>query len=219
MAKFDIKISDFKKNDKNPFMKQAIEEVQRHVVKKYMNSTGQGQRALVAAADIHTGEIFRTSFIRRMEVDEDQFVKLYLSNFAAFFNLSRAGIRVFGYFMQAMRPANDMVVFLLDDCLKYTGYKAKDSVYRGLAELVHNEIIARGPNETLWFINPLVAFNGNRVSFTKEFVKKQSSTERQVEEDGKIKATLEDFQKKLDNTTLANSEEEDPRQMHIDFDE
>jgi hypothetical protein len=173
MAKSEIKLSDFKRNEENPFMKQAVEEVEKHIVKKYRNSTGQGQRALVAAADIHTGEVFKTSFLRQMEVDEDQFVKLYLSNFAAFFDLSKAAIRVFGYFMQAMKPKNDMVVFLLDDCMEYTGYKAKDTIYRGLAELVHNEIIARGPNETLWFINPLIVFNGDRVSFTKTFVKKK----------------------------------------------
>ena len=29
----------------------------------------------------------KTSFIRQIEVDEEQFAKLYLANFAAFFNL------------------------------------------------------------------------------------------------------------------------------------
>lgn len=187
MAKSEIKLSDFKRNEENPFMKQAVEEVEKHIVKKYRNSTGQGQRALVAAADIHTGEVFKTSFLRQMEVDEEQFVKLYLSNFAAFFDLSKAAIRVFGYFMQAMKPKNDMVVFLLDACMEYTGYKAKDTIYRGLAELVHNEIIARGPNETLWFINPLIVFNGDRVSFTKTFVKKKSLAAKEKADKNQLK--------------------------------
>lgn len=187
MAKSEIKLSDFKRNEENPFMKQAVEEVEKHIVKKYRNSTGQGQRALVAAADIHTGEVFKTSFLRQMEVDEEQFVKLYLSNFAAFFDLSKAAIRVFGYFMQAMKPKNDMVVFLLDACMEYTGYKAKDTIYRGLAELVHNEIIARGPNETLWFINPLIVFNGDRVSFTKTFVKKKSLAAKEKADKDQLK--------------------------------
>jgi hypothetical protein len=192
MAKSEIKLSDFKRNEENPFMKQAVEEVEKHIVKKYRNSTGQGQRALVAAADIHTGEVFKTSFLRQMEVDEDQFVKLYLSNFAAFFDLSKAAIRVFGYFMQAMKPKNDMVVFLLDDCMEYTGYKAKDTIYRGLAELVHNEIIARGPNETLWFINPLIVFNGDRVSFTKTFVKKKELAAKKKSDKNQLSIGFED---------------------------
>jgi hypothetical protein len=39
--------------------------------------------------------------------------------------------------------------------------------------LVENNIIARGPADNLYFINPMVIFNGDRVSFTKTYVKKQ----------------------------------------------
>lgn len=181
MAKNEpIKLTNFERHKENPFLEQAIEEVEKHVVKKYRNSTGQGQRALVAAADIHTGEIYKTSFLRQMEVDEDQFVKLYLNNFAAFFDLSKAAIRVFGYFMQAMKPKNDMIVFVLEDCMEYTKYTSKVSIYKGLAELVANEIIARGPSDTLWFINPLIVFNGDRVSFTKTFVKKKEQKQKRL---------------------------------------
>lgn len=178
--KQEVRISSFDKNYENPFMNQAIEVIEKHVVKKYKNSTGQGQRALVAAADIHTGEIFKTSFIRQVEVDEEQFVKLYLSNFAAFFDLSKAAIRVFGYFMQAMKPKNDMVLFLLDECQKYTQYKSKETIYKGLGELINAQIIARGPADNLWFINPLIVFNGDRVSFTKTFVKKKKQEQERL---------------------------------------
>ena len=36
----------------------------------------------------------------------------------------------------------------------------RQAVYKGLAELVKAEIIARGPADNLWFINPLIVFNG-----------------------------------------------------------
>lgn len=71
-----------------------------------------------------------------------------------------------------MKPKNDMIMFILEDCLEYTKYTSKGTVYRGLAELVKAEIIARGINENLWFINPLIVFNGDRVSFTKTYVRK-----------------------------------------------
>ena len=35
------------------------------------------KRAVVALADTETGEVFKTSFIRQIEVDEEQFTKLY----------------------------------------------------------------------------------------------------------------------------------------------
>lgn len=182
--KNELKLSDFQRNKENPFMKQAIEDIENHVVKKYKSSTGSDKKAVVAVADTDTGEVFRTSFIRQIEVDEEQFAKLYLNNFAAFFDLSQAAIRVFGYIMTCMKPKNDMIMFILEDCLEYTKYTSKGTVYRGLAELVKAEIIARGINENLWFINPLIVFNGDRVSFTKTYVRKKSlSTKKKAEED------------------------------------
>lgn len=170
--KQEIRISSFTRNEENPFMKQAIEGIENHVVKKYKSSTGSDKKAVVAVADTDNGEVFKTSFIRQIEVDEEQFAKLYLSNFAAFFNLSTSAIRVFGYILTCMKPKNDMVIFFLDKCKEYTEYKSKETIYKGLAELVKSEIIARGPADNLWFINPLIVFNGDRVSFTKTYVKK-----------------------------------------------
>ena len=69
------------------------------------------KKAVVAVADTDTGEVFKTSFIRQIEVDEEQFAKLYLANFAAFFNLSQSAIRVFGYILTCMKPKNDMIIF------------------------------------------------------------------------------------------------------------
>lgn len=191
MAKNELKLSDFQRNKENPFMKQAIEDIENHVVKKYKSSTGSDKKAVVAVADTDTGEVFRTSFIRQIEVDEEQFAKLYLNNFAAFFDLSQAAIRVFGYIMTCMKPKNDMIMFILEDCLEYTKYTSKGTVYRGLAELVKAEIIARGINENLWFINPLIVFNGDRVSFTKTYVRKKSlSTKKKAEEEDERQLSL-----------------------------
>lgn len=169
-----LKLTDFQKNEENPFMKQAIEGIENHVVKKYKSSTGSDKKAVVAVADTDTGEVFKTSFIRQIEVDEEQFAKLYLANFAAFFNLSQSAIRVFGYILTCMKPKNDMIIFDRRKCLEYTQYKSDKAIYKGLAELVQSEIIARGPNEYNWFINPLIVFNGDRVSFTKTYVRKKT---------------------------------------------
>ena len=66
-----LKLTDFQKNEENPFMKQAIEGIENHVVKKYKSSTGSDKKAVVAVADTDTGEVFKTSFIRQIEVDEE----------------------------------------------------------------------------------------------------------------------------------------------------
>lgn len=188
--KTELRISSFEKNEENPFMKQAIEGIENHIVKKYKSSTGSDKKGVVAVADTETGEVFKTSFIRQIEVDEDQFAKLYLSNFAAFFDLSTAAIRVFGYILTCMKPKNDMVLFFIDKCQEYAKYKSRETIYKALAELVTAEIIARGPADNLWFINPLIVFNGDRVTFAKTYVRKKTLAAKKKAEEEKSQLSL-----------------------------
>lgn len=170
-----MKYSDFSKNEENPFLKNAIEQINKNVVKKYKSSTGTSRAAILHAVNPDTGELLgHTSFIRQIEVDEQQFAKFYLSNFKAFFNLSERSIRVFGYILTKLTVNSDMFIFLFDECMKYTQYKSKKAIYSGLTELIQAEIIAKGKTDILFFINPLVLFNGNRITFAKTYVKRQT---------------------------------------------
>ena len=170
-----IKITDFEKNTENPFLKQSIEQVEKNVVKKYKTATNTEEKAILKAYDENTGEVLgHTQFIRKIEVDEDQFTKIYLENFQQFFNLKTQSIRVFGYIMTRLKPNQDYFYFDLDECKEYTGYKSQQSVYNGLGGLISNEIIARGKKDSIYYINPMVFFNGNRIAFTKMYVKKST---------------------------------------------
>lgn len=193
--KVPMKLTDFQKHEESPFHEQAIEVVEKKLVKKFKNSSHatSEQRAVAAVADINTGEVFQTSFIRRIEVDEDQFTKIYLSEFnAAFFDLSQSAIRVFGYIMTCMKPKKDMIVFDRKKCMEYTKYKSEKAIYKGLAELVAAEIIARGPADNLWFINPLVVFNGDRASYTREIIKKKKTHPKKEEDKNQLQLGFEE---------------------------
>lgn len=169
-----LTIRDFEKNKENPFLKQAVEQVNNNVVKKYKTTTKTGEKAILQAFDSNTGEILgHTQFIRKIEVDEEQFTKLYLSNFTKFFDLPPSAIKVFGYIMTVLIPKKDMFVFFMEDCMEYTYYKSHKSIHQGLAFLLKAEIIARGRAENIYFINPMVAFNGDRITFAKTYVKKK----------------------------------------------
>ena len=184
-----LKLTDFQKNEENPFMKQAIEGIENHVVKKYKSSTGSDKSCSCCCWYRYRRSIqnlvYPTNRSRWRE-----FAKLYLANFAAFFNLSQSAIRVFGYILTCMKPKNDMIIFDRRKCLEYTQYKSDKAIYKGLAELVQSEIIARGPNEYNWFINPLIVFNGDRVSFTKTYVRKKTLAAQKKEEAEKRQLSL-----------------------------
>lgn len=166
-------IRSFEKNKENPFLKEAIEQIQSGIVKKYKNTSGSSRNAILQAVNSDGELVGHTSFVQQIELDEQQFTKIYLSGFSAFHNLKNQGIRVFGYIMTKLTPKQDMFIFLKDECLEHTGYKSDKSIFIGLGSLVENNIIARGPADNLYFINPMVIFNGDRVSFTKTYVKKQ----------------------------------------------
>lgn len=152
-------------------MKQAIEDIENHVVKNI-----RAVREVTKSSCCRCWYRYRRSVPNFLySTDRSRWrtiCKTLSEQFCCIFDLSQAAIRVFGYIMTCMKPKNDMIMFILEDCLEYTKYTSKGTVYRGLAELVKAEIIARGINENLWFINPLIVFNGDRVSFTKTYVRK-----------------------------------------------
>ena len=172
-------LSDHPTHTSNPFLDQALEEIQGNAVKRYRSSTNTGEKAILKATDDEGNVLGHTRFVRQIEVDEAQFAKVYLNNFSAFYGLKEAGLRVFGYFMEKMMqsPNQDMLIFLMDEALEHTRYTSKNSIWRGLGELVDNDILARGPADTLYYINPMVVFNGNRITFAKTYVKKKKKLE------------------------------------------
>jgi hypothetical protein len=168
-------LSQHKKFNKNPFVENAIEEINNSIVKKYRSSAGQDKKAILQAIDPKTGELLgHTTFIRQIEVDEAKFTKIYLSQFSAFWDLGIQAIKVFGYIMTKLIKSQDIFIFIFDECKEYTGYKSKKPIYQGLSQLVESEIIARGPADTIYFINPLIIFNGNRVTYAKTYIKKKN---------------------------------------------
>jgi hypothetical protein len=169
------KLSEFSKNAENPFLNNALEVINKNIVQRTKMTKNTDERAILKAIDESTGEILgHTAFIRQIEVDEEQFAKFYLNGFQAFYDLKPASLRIFGFILKQLKPNRDVFDLSIDDCIADTGY-TKQSIYRGLTELLNNEIIARGRFEYQYFINPLVVFNGNRVTFAKTYVKKKKS--------------------------------------------
>jgi len=98
---------------------------------------------------------------------------VYLSQFAAFWELTKPAIRVFGYILTRLKIKEDYFYFDMEDCMAYTEYTHRNNVLTGLACLVECGIIARSTKSYKYFINPLVVFNGNRVTFAKTYIKKR----------------------------------------------
>lgn len=166
------KLTDFPKSEQNPFVDEAIRQISivSKARKQIIKPTEKGTVHLVVNEE--TGEIDGyTAFIRFIEVDEEKFTKIYLSQFSAFWELGKPAMRVFGYIMEVIKPNKDSFIFRLDQCMNYTKYKSKKTIYEGLTNLIECQIIARSKYDEEYYINPMILFNGNRIVFAKGYIK------------------------------------------------
>lgn len=165
------KITDYESFDENPFMDKAVKDISIVQKQQIIRPQNKDEIQMIMSSDAEV--MGYTAFMRFVEVDEEKFAKVYLSQFASFWDLPSTAIRVFGYIINTIKPKQDEWTFDLANCLEYTKYKTKKSVFEGLAALIESGIIARGNRHYKYFINPLVVFNGDRVAFTKMYVKKK----------------------------------------------
>lgn len=170
-----LKIRNFDKHNENPFIENTVQNFSTRSKKLIIGDPSR----LIVARD--TGEITgQVAFINHIEVDEEKFIKMFTSEIKNLFNLSSAGIRVFGYVMSILKPNQDKVIIRTKECCKYTGYKAETPIRAGIGDLIKNGFLARTEYGEEYYINPMLFFNGNRVSFVKQYVKKNHQEEKKI---------------------------------------
>ena len=164
------KISGVEKYVKNPFLEDGVLTIKKG---KSTVIAGSTKKVMI---DTETGEAEGLVLLHKYkEVDKDQFIKLYLGEIKSLFELSKTGLKAFGYVISCMR-INDAEIYLnVSNMCSFCGWSTTTTqVYLGLGELIKNKIIAPSVNSNLWFINPNVIFNGDRIAFIKEYKLKQT---------------------------------------------
>lgn len=168
-------IRSIKKCTENPFLKDKplkIDQAKKQIM------VGSTKDILVNS---ETGETEGLTLLAKYkEVDKTQFVKLFIDEVSYMFELSRAGIRVFSFVLQCLKINNDEIYIHIPDLMKHCNYKQPNQAYKGLAELIKNEIIAMSEKNNLWYINPNVVFNGDRIVFMKEYRIKEKINNKQL---------------------------------------
>ena len=163
------KLSELPLNKSNPFAEETISQMGNMLVSKKVLGANKDEGAILKAVD-RNGEILGgTAFIREKVIDQEQFAKFFFAGFQAFYDLKPSSIKVFGFILQQLKPNVDTFYFYFEDCIDATGY-TKMSIYRALTELCNHNIIARGRDEHEYYINPMVVFNGDRITFATTYI-------------------------------------------------
>lgn len=167
------KVSDFEEYEENPFLKQAVAEINVSIKRRTIRPKKQGADTNLLLVNGHGEEYGEASFVHQKEVDEGEFTKLFKEGVARISGLSARGSKVWAYVCDQLKPGSTNIHFMFTQALAHTGYKTRANVVSGLAELLEGGILARSQEPSLYFINPTIMFNGNRLTFATSYVKKQ----------------------------------------------
>ena len=163
-----------KRYKENPFLQSTVISTKKKQVK--VTQFGKDNNILV---NQDTGEIRGTHVVTYKNVDEAEFVKLFVKNIALTFDLKAAGIKAFNVLMwcvQYKAIQKDVVALdkmTLEEFLEEHTLNLSISTFqRGIAELNKAKIIAKTMRAGFYFVNPNFCFNGDRVAFTTAIQKK-----------------------------------------------
>ena len=163
--------------EENPFI------VEDNIRGKKKRVTVKANRAIV---DVETGEAENTAEICQIqEVDDEKFVKVFTQNLKAFFNLRPSSYKLLQVVMQELQrhPNNDRIYLnarMAREHLEAHGQRPMSSsaFHDALKEMLQKGFLAATPHSNLYFINPHLLFNGDRLRFVREYRRKRSGQQQ-----------------------------------------
>ena len=151
----------------NPFWEKTEVKIGSKMVKvsggRHINGDGES----ISHSGIHV--------VR--EVDENEFVKVYTKNIRAIFDLKPTAQRVLQYLMtELQKTPNADAIYLAwvgaDEYFSENDIKAsRASFHRALSELIQKGFLAESTKPNMFWFNPNLFFNGNRLTFVHEYRK------------------------------------------------
>ena len=112
------------------------------------------------------------------EVDETEFIKIYTRNVKQIFDLKPSAQRVLQYLVTELQktPNADAIYLAWIGAEEYFSEAdvkiSRSSFQRALKELLEKEFIAESNKPNMFWFNPNLFFNGNRMTFINEYKKK-----------------------------------------------
>lgn len=168
----------------NPFVGNGI-ACSFPVRKKWI--TVKGGKSII---DDETGTWEATAEVVQVQwVDEDEFVKLFTKNLKIFFDLKPTTYRMLQVVLWQLQkvPNADQILLNIKIVEEYFTQTEQPSIsnasfYNCIRELIGKNFIAQSYfGSGLYFINPHLFFNGDRVKFTKEIRKRKNAKDRREE--------------------------------------
>jgi hypothetical protein len=131
-----------------------------------------GNRVMIVGRD--SGEVLgdgHAAFFEMKEVDETQFIKLYLAGIKQTAKLTAAGLKIFELMYHQMRetPQSDKIELNLYHVKKHGLNMTERTYQRGMREMLDHQFLFRSTSADVYFVNIKFVFNGNRITLAKSY--------------------------------------------------
>lgn len=140
--------------------------------------------------------------IRRVKaVDTEPFVKVFVSELDRFYKLTPTALRIVTCLIHdigKIRIGDGDKVMIREQAIAKSmtdhGQKPPSTAafYKAMHELIEKGFVAPSVDPPLYFINPAIFFNGDRVRFVTEIRRKKQTKQQMLEEQGQERLNLED---------------------------
>jgi len=161
------KFSDLPTHDHNPFMAQIVEIK----TKKKLVRMGTNRQAALSEDGEYLGESFMAI---SKKVDKEEFVKVFKDQILLIFDLTKTAQKILVYIIKSLGINKDYVVFDKNKAKEISGLSSTASIYAGLAELMSKEVLAKSNVPLMYYINPAIIFNGDRLTIVNRWIKESS---------------------------------------------
>lgn len=157
----------------NPFVNDSL--ITQLSGQKNVYYTQNSSNAII---DTKTGEVepVKLQIIKKIRADNQTFIKLYTSHLKSFFDLSQTANRVLQFVLYTTQETaiNKDKIYLScnqtqDFFIQHDSKISSASYYRAMKELVEKLFLAETEEPNLYFINPQLFFNGDRIEFLTQF--------------------------------------------------
>ncbi|MCH8491299.1 MAG: hypothetical protein LAT81_15420 [Oceanicaulis sp.] len=141
-----------------------------------------------------TGETMDVAEIRKRKVvDTERFVKLFVGQLDAFFDLKPGTVKLMTALIDELSQARymngDTIYLNYNRVTEYFEKRnskppAKATFFSAMSEMTEKGFVAPSVDTNLWFVNPAIFFNGDRVRFVTELRRKRTTTAQRLEAAG-----------------------------------
>lgn len=104
------------------------------------------------------------------KVDHEAFIKVFVDSISYITKLSKTAQAILPYIMYNMPKDRGHVIIDNATVMEMCNFKSRKSVRDAVVELLEKDFIARTTMPKVYWINPLMMFNGNRITYANEYI-------------------------------------------------